>query len=178
MASSWLRRTSGLPSLAARAMLASSCARCFADAIVSIPRGAIYGVPEQRAIARERAEDPKVELRGIFEELFDLMYANRHRIKLLDRSMDHPELEGLWQSFGREQSRLAIERYLEKRIEAGQVRAVPNVRLAARFAIEALTTWAVHIHWDRAPEVYDPAQARANAIDFVMRGLIADDSQA
>ena len=39
--------------------------------------------------------------------------------------------------------------------------------------IEICTTWAVHIHWDRAPETYDEALARANAIDFAVRGLLA-----
>lgn len=126
-----------------------------------------------RATARARAEDPIEELSSIIAELYDLMYSNRRRIKLLDRCMDHPELESLWQSQGREQSRLAIARYLDKRIEVGQVHPFPNVRLAARVIIETVATWAVHIHWDRAPEDFDHAEARANAIDFLVRGLVA-----
>lgn len=39
--------------------------------------------------------------------------------------------------------------------------------------IETCATWAVHIHWDRAPEHYDPEAARANAIEILVRGLIA-----
>jgi hypothetical protein len=38
--------------------------------------------------------------------------------------------------------------------------------------IELVTTWAVHIHWDRAPELFDPDEARENAIEFVVRGLL------
>jgi len=123
------------------------------------------------ALARDRAEDPIEEMREIIGELYDLMSANRHRIKLLDRCIDHPELEDLWQTQGREQPRLKIVRYIEKRIAGGQIRSVPNVRLAARIVIETVATWAVHIHWDRAPEVFDPEEARANAIDFLARGL-------
>ena len=123
------------------------------------------------ALERERAEDPIEEMSEIIAELYDLMSENRHRIKLLDRCMDHPELENLWQTQGREQSRLAMARYIERRIEAGQIRPVPNIRLAARIIIETVATWAVHIHWDRAPEAFDPEEARTNAIDFLVRGL-------
>jgi AcrR family transcriptional regulator len=123
-----------------------------------------------RALDRERAEDPLEELAGIVGELYDLMSANRHRIKLLDRCMDHPELVGLWQSQGRERSRLAIARYIEQRMSVEQVRSIQNVRLAARIVIETVATWAVHIHWDRAPEVFDQGEARENAIDFLGRG--------
>jgi AcrR family transcriptional regulator len=126
-----------------------------------------------RALDRERAEDPLEELAGIVGELYDLMSANRHRIKLLDRCMDHPELVGLWQSQGRERSRLAIARYIEQRMSVEQVRSIQNVRLAARIVIETVATWAVHIHWDRAPEVFDQGEARENAIDFLVRGLRA-----
>lgn len=123
------------------------------------------------ALERDRAEDPIEEMREIIAELYDLMFANRHGIKLLDRCMDHPELANLWQTQGREQPRLAMARYIERRIAVGQIRAVPNVRLAARIVIETLSTWAVHIHWDKAPEAFDPKESRSNAIDFLVRGL-------
>ena len=125
----------------------------------------------RHALGQERAEDPVEEMRGIFEELYDLFFANRHRIELLDRCMDHPELESLWQSQGREQSRAAVAHYLEQRMAVGQVRPLANIRLAARTVIEAAATWAVHIHWDRAPESFDPGEMRANTIDFLVRGL-------
>lgn len=123
------------------------------------------------ALERDRAEDPIEEMREIIAELYDLMFANRHGIKLLDRCMDHPELANLWQTQGREQPRLAMARYIERRIAVGQIRAVPNIRLAARIVIETLSTWAVHIHWDKAPEAFDPKESRSNAIDFLVRGL-------
>ena len=121
----------------------------------------------------QRAQDPRAELWEVIGEFYDLMSVNRHRLKLLDRCMDHPDLGDLWQQAGRVQSRLDLVRYLEARIRAGQVRPVPNVALAARIVIETCATWAVHIHWDRAPEFYDGELARANAIDFLVRGLIA-----
>jgi len=117
--------------------------------------------------------DADEEMGRVFGELYDLMLANRRRIKLLDRCMDHPELAGLWQTRGREQSRLALARYIEARQATGQIRRGANARLAARLVIETCATWAVHIHWDRAPEVFDPAEARDGVIELLVRGLIA-----
>jgi AcrR family transcriptional regulator len=126
----------------------------------------------ETALELDRSPDIQAELARVIGEFFDVMTANRHRIKMLDRCMDHPELGHLWQTVGREQSRLALAHYLTARVEAGQIRELPDVRLATRFVIETCATWAVHIHWDRAPESYDPAEARANAIDFLVRGLV------
>jgi AcrR family transcriptional regulator len=124
------------------------------------------------ALERERADDPRAELETILRDLYDLNERNRRGIKLLDRCHDHPEIENLWQEAGREGSRVAVRRYLERRCRAGQLRDFASPQLAARMVIETIATWAVHIHWDRAPEVFDPADARDNAIDFLMRGLL------
>lgn len=105
--------------------------------------------------------------------LYDLMLANRRGIKLLDRCMDHPELASLWQTRGREPSRLALARSIEARPATGQIRRAANARLSARLVIETCATWAVHIHWDRAPEVFDPAEARDGVIELLVRGLMA-----
>jgi len=125
------------------------------------------------ALASGPAEDAAGEAHEVIGELYDLMYANRHRIKLLDRCMDHPELENLWQTQGREGSRQALARYLEHRVATGHFRTLANLRLAARIVLETCATWAVHIHWDRAPEVFDSAEARETTIDFLVRGLLA-----
>jgi hypothetical protein len=39
--------------------------------------------------------------------------------------------------------------------------------------IETCSTWAIHIYWDRSPEHYDRVEARENAVEFMVRGLIA-----
>ncbi len=128
----------------------------------------------ERALESAPGEaNPDEELRGIVGELFDLMHANRFGIKLLDRCMDHPELEGLWQDMGREQIRVAMGRYLTARSEAGALRPLPDPRFAARFVIEVCATWAVHIHWDRAPQAFEPGSTRAGVIDNLARSLAA-----
>lgn len=127
----------------------------------------------ESALARSAPGDAAAEARAVVGELFDLMYANRFGIKLLDRCMDHPEIQGLWQSHGREDVRLAVGRYVGHRMASGDFRVVDDARLAARLVVETCATWAVHIHWDRAPEDYEPARAREGAIEFIVRGLLA-----
>lgn len=124
------------------------------------------------ALEGSEAEDPRGELEGVLAALYDTLTRNRHAIKLIDRCMDHPELGPIWQAAGRESIRGALRRYLESRIAAGQLREQTNTRLAARIVVETLTTWAVHIHWDRAPESFDPAEARETVIDFLVRSLL------
>ncbi len=125
------------------------------------------------ALTQAKPADAIAELHAVIGEFFDLMHRNRHRIKLLDRCVDHPELSGLWQTEGREQPRLMLARYLEGRMEEGHFRPMPNARLAARIVIETVATWAVHIHWDRAPEAIDFDEARELSIDFLVRAFVA-----
>ena len=124
------------------------------------------------ALRHPRAKAPRDELDSVLFDLFDALSAHRRTIKLIDRCMDHPELGGIWQSAGRESVRAALRRYLEARSAAGQLRSQPNPRLAARIVVEQVTTWAVHIHWDRAPEAIDPAEARTTVVDFLARALL------
>lgn len=124
------------------------------------------------ALSRDRADNPRAELEGTIRALYLLQERHHRAIKLIDRCNDHPELAGIWQVAGREASRAALVRYVASRVAAGQFRAVPDVRLAARMIVEVIATWAVHIKWDRAPEDFDPDEARESAVDFLVRSLI------
>jgi AcrR family transcriptional regulator len=126
------------------------------------------------ALERERVQDPRAardELEAIVRELYETLERFHKAIKLIDRCTDHPDLERIWQVQGRETPRAALCRYLQMRMDAGQLRRVANVRLAARMVIEVATTWAVHIKWDRSPEAFDPDEARENAVDFLVTAL-------
>jgi AcrR family transcriptional regulator len=130
------------------------------------------------AAARDLADDPRAELEQVVREFYATLEQFHKAIKLLDRCSDHPELGEIWKRLGREAPRAAIGRYLDRRMAAGQLRPVRNVRLAARMILEVCTTWAVHIKWDRAPEDFDPDEARENAIDFVVTALAASPERA
>jgi len=127
----------------------------------------------REALGRERAEDPQAELAAVVREFYAILERFHRSIKLIDRCTDHPELRDVWQTQGREAPRAALVRLLDKRMQAGQLRRVSNVRLAARMIIEVATTWAIHIKWDRSPEDFDPDEARENAIDFLTHALCA-----
>ena len=127
-----------------------------------------------RSLGRPRAEDIHAELREILEELYDILEANCRGIKLVDRSLDHPELGATWQATGREQPRAQLADYIRLRAKAGQLRSGTSARLLARLIIETMATWAMHIKWDPAPESFEPISTRAGVIEYVARGLLSD----
>ena len=107
--------------------------------------------------------------------LYDAMERSHVSLKLVDRAIDHPELGPEWQTVGREGTRDRLTEYLEARARSGQIRPLVDPRIAARFVIEAITTWAVHIKWDPVPQAFDAKAARDNVIEFLVRGLLAGD---
>lgn len=123
------------------------------------------------ALKQARVDDPRAELEGIVREFYVTLERFCCSIKLVDRCSDYPELQAIWQAEGREAPRAALTRYLETRMQAGQLRKMPSVQLAARMIVEVCTTWAIHIKWDRSPEAFDPSEARENAIAFLVNAL-------
>ena len=125
------------------------------------------------ALGRDRAADVRGELEAIVRELYALSSRHRTAVKLIDScARDHPELARTFYGKGRFTQLEALVRYLEARIQQGQLEALPDTAVAARFAIEAIATWAVHIHWDPAPQPIDPDVAEDTVVRFVLRGLL------
>ena len=127
------------------------------------------------ALRLRRAPDIRVELESVLRDLYDAMERSHVSLKLVDRAIDHPELGPEWQTVGREATRDRLTQYLEARLRSGQIRPLADPRIAARFVIETITTWAVHIKWDPVPQAFDEKVARDNAIEFLMRGLLTGD---
>lgn len=127
------------------------------------------------ALARERVRDVRVELEGILRELYRAMYRNRNAIELVDRcGQDHPELHAELQRETRETTQRRLADYLEARAGTRQLRPHGDAFLRARVALETLTTWAVHIGWDPAPQAFDEKQAEDTVVAFVLSGLLRD----
>jgi AcrR family transcriptional regulator len=125
-----------------------------------------------RALGRRRVTDVRAELEEIVRALFAA--ASRHRtvIELIDRcGADHPELASAFYGEGRFAQLDCLARYLDARIRKGKLSPVPDVAVAARFVIEAIATWAVHIHWDPAPQPIDPRDAEETVVRMVVGGL-------
>jgi AcrR family transcriptional regulator len=128
-----------------------------------------------RALSRRRARDARAELEEVLRELYSKMERHHRGIELVNRcALDHPELAAEWQKQGREAIRDLVAEYLESRIGVNQLRSVGDIQLAARFVIESITTWAIHIKWDRAPQKFDRKAAQDNVIEFLVRGLLGD----
>ena len=54
---------------------------------------------------------------------------------------------------------------------ANQLPPLEDAAVAARFVIEAVATWAVHIHWDPSPQPIDPGVAERMVVDLVVEAL-------
>ena len=127
------------------------------------------------ALKRRRVRNVRLELEAVLRELYSIMERNHRGIELIDRcALDHPELAERWQKVGREGTRGGLTDYLDARIHSRQLRPVRDTRLVARLAIEAITTWAVHIKWDRSPQKFDAEAARENVIQFLLHDLVRD----
>ncbi len=129
----------------------------------------------QRAQRRKRVSDVRSELETIVRELFTLASRYRTVIKLIDRcGADHPKLASAFYEHGRFAQLELLRRYLDTRIRGGQLRAVPNVALAARFVIETIATWAVHLHWDPAPQPIEAHEAEEIVVHFILGALLEE----
>jgi AcrR family transcriptional regulator len=128
-----------------------------------------------RALGRARAPDVRAELEEIVADLYAISSRNRTAIKLFDRcGRDHPALASAFYGGGRFAQLEALVTLLEARVRAGQLPPVAAPALVSRFVIETIATWAVHIHWDPAPQPIDPAGAERVVVDLLVQALTAE----
>jgi AcrR family transcriptional regulator len=124
------------------------------------------------ALERRRVADVRGELEEIVRELYRVLAAHRVGIKLVDRcASDYPELASVWYRAGRGGALALLTRYLEERMRRGRLRRVGPPAVAARIVLETASFWAVHRHWDPAPEDVDEAEALETLVAFVLGAL-------
>jgi hypothetical protein len=103
------------------------------------------------------------------------MHRNRRTLELIDRcGGDHPDLSQAVQRGVREGTQNDLARYLKLRSGSRILRPIADPFLAARVVLETLTTWAVHINWDPAPQSFDAKLAEDTVVSFVLAGLLRD----
>ncbi len=125
-----------------------------------------------RALDRSRVTDARAELEEIVRELYATASRHRTAIELIDRcGADHPELAATFYEEGRFTQLELLVRYLESRIRKGKLAPVPDPTVAARLIIETIATWAVHIHWDPAPQPIEPEAAEETVVQLVVRAI-------
>jgi AcrR family transcriptional regulator len=124
------------------------------------------------AIAGGRRHIGTERLPLVLEEIFDAMSGNRTGIKLIDRcAVEYPELAEIWFAEGRQALLTELGTYLETRSRAGQLRAGLDIAVAARAVLETLVFWAVHRHWDPAPQPLDPDTVRQTIVRMLVPAL-------
>jgi AcrR family transcriptional regulator len=129
--------------------------------------------PLLAALEHERADDVSRELEAIVRALFAISRRRRGMIRMIDRCAgDHPELSKVFYEGGRFAQLELLARYLRQRGESGQLRPVPVPEVAARFMIESVATWAVHIHWDPSPQPIDERVAEDTVVHFLLNALL------
>lgn len=125
------------------------------------------------ASARARAADPRRELESVLAELYDLIERTRWGTALIERSaLDVPALATLFYVEVRRDLIRRLTLYLEKRIRAGQLRAVPDPGTVARLVVETITWFARHRLRDADAGTIDDAAARVTTLDFLAAGLL------
>jgi AcrR family transcriptional regulator len=124
------------------------------------------------ALDGRRPKEPRAELESIARELYDTLARNRLGIKLLDSSArDMPELAALWFAGARNGLLDLLTQYLADRFRRKRLRPAPDTAVAARLIIELLVFWAVHRHWDAAPQPITEEQARDTAVHVIVNAF-------
>jgi len=128
-----------------------------------------------RALGRRCRGSAAAELAGIARDLYRRMTRSRKSLKLVDRcAVDHPSLAAAWFDRGRWAQHAALSCYLDRRIPAGALRPVTSVAIAARFVLETIAFWAVHRHWDPAPQPLVEDEVEPTLVELVLHGLVKE----
>jgi AcrR family transcriptional regulator len=129
----------------------------------------------EAALARKRPADARAEFEGVVRELYRAVSTHREGIVIIERSArDWPELAALFYAGVRRDLLLRMERYLTQRMDAGQLRRVPNAAAAARLVIETVAWFAMHRLQDPDSRELDDAVAETTVIDFLSHGFVKE----
>ena len=122
--------------------------------------------------ARAAPRDGAAELERVVRDLYRRMHRNRRALKLVDRcAVDHPELGAVWFEEGRWGQVALLAEFLDRRIAAGRLRAVRDVPIAARAALETIATWAIHMPWDPSPRPIAEPDVEHTVVDLLVHAF-------
>jgi AcrR family transcriptional regulator len=125
------------------------------------------------ALDREKADDIAQELEAIVRELYGSIARGRKLIGLIERSaVDLPELRAGFYLKGRRGFLKKIETYLTRRIDNGQLRAVPDTAATTRFVVESISWFANHRHGDQDSSNVTDESAEQVCVDMLVHGLL------
>lgn len=127
----------------------------------------------QAVSGRISRKDPRSELSAVLSDLYRCIARNRLALKLVDRcAADFPELAHVWFGEGRGAQHQLLVELLTTRAAAKRLRRIDNASVVARTILEAIAFWAMHRHFDPAPQMIDDRVAESAVIDFIVCGLL------
>ena len=128
-----------------------------------------------RANRIEQADDIRAEFGSIIEEHYDVIEQSRLILALLERcAADLPDLHSVYFVRRRRGVQDTLTSYLGRRVEAGQMRPVPDVAVAARFVIEGITWFAWHRKNDPDSSMIDDDTARRTVRYLLLQAFCAE----
>ena len=122
-----------------------------------------------RASAGPSELSPAAELGALVDELYAFVEQNRIALQLVERCAE--QLPELAQWYFVQRRRAMVEQigaYLAARIEAGLLRPVPDVPVAARFIVETVAWFAMHRHGDPDSRMLTDDQCRRTVLHLLV----------
>lgn len=128
----------------------------------------------ETALKKPRADDPRAELEGVVREQYQLMRRHRMGLVLLTRSaLEFPGLEEVFVLGLRKRLLIALEHYIDSRIEAGQFRPSANTFATAAVLTQTIA-WANHQRpFDPGLKNLDEPTVEEATVAMLVNGLLA-----
>ena len=112
-------------------------------------------------------------LGALIDALYGFVERNRRAVQLIQQcAAALPELAQWWFV---QQRRATVERigdYLRERIEAGELRPVPDIPAAARFIVETIAWFAMHRHTDPDSAMLDDEACRRTVRHLLLAAFL------
>lgn len=127
------------------------------------------------ALATRRSKDVGREFGEIIDERYQFIERNRRLLALIERSaLDLPDLHAFYFGEGRRTQIRQLADYLERRIRSGDLRAVSDVEVAARFIVESVAWFAWHRKADPDSAMIGDDQAYQTTKELLLAAFVPE----
>ncbi|NUR57365.1 MAG: TetR/AcrR family transcriptional regulator [Catenulispora sp.] len=135
--------------------------------------------PIAELLARAAPTAAEAELAEVIDGIYGFVEENRTVLQLFARCADDlPELAQWYYLETRRGLLDLLGSYLRTRIDAGLLRPVPDVAVAARFVVETVAWFAMHRHGDPDSAMLGDEDCRRTVRDLVTAAFLRGDRAA
>lgn len=146
------------------------------DEIVELLDSWLVGQAPQLLVdhsSKPDARPAEVELGALIDTLYGFIERNYRALNLIEKcATDLPELTQWFFIQRRRASLELIGDFLRKRIEAGELRPVPDIPAAARYINETIAWFAMHRHGDADSAMLDDDACRATVRHLLLAAFL------